>query len=43
MICISERQIDELDDLVTVDDAFAPDRAEIGERLSRDGSLRLSK
>ncbi len=33
----SERQIDDLDELVTVDDAFAPDGVEIGERLFRDG------
>src|SRR5712672_3785798 len=33
----SERQIDDLDELVAVDDAFAPDGFEIGERLFRDG------
>ena len=42
----SERQIDDLDPLVAVDDAFAPDWVEIGEGLFRDGfqggfSLRL--
>jgi hypothetical protein len=31
----SERQIDDLDPLVGVDDAFAPDGVEIGERLFR--------
>jgi hypothetical protein len=36
----SERQIDDLDELVAVDDAFAPDGVEIGERLFRDGFLR---
>src|SRR6202521_4324535 len=35
----SERQIDDLDPLVRVDDAFAPDRVEIGERLFRNGFL----
>ena len=35
----SERQIDDLDELVAVDDAFAPDGVEIGERLFRDGFL----
>src|SRR5258705_173523 len=35
----SERQIDDLDELVAVDDAFAPDGFEIGERLFRDGFL----
>src|ERR1700683_4944652 len=42
----SERQIDDLDPLVAVDDAFTPGWIEIGERLFRDGfqcgfSLRL--
>ena len=35
----SERQIDDLDELVAVDDAFAPYGVEIGERLFRDGFL----
>src|SRR6266849_10045952 len=35
----SERQIDDLDPLVGVDDAFAPDGVEIGEWLFRDGFL----
>ncbi len=35
----SERQIEDLDELVAVDDAFAPDGFEIGERLFRDGFL----
>src|SRR5260370_36223232 len=33
----SERQIEDLDELVAVDDAFAPDGFEIGERPFRDG------
>src|SRR6266849_3102799 len=35
----SEREIDDLDELVGVEDAFAPDGVEIGERLFRDGFL----
>src|ERR1700722_4426807 len=35
----SERQIDELDPLLAVDDAIAPYRVEIGEGLFRDGLL----
>src|SRR5882762_9812774 len=35
----SERQIDDLDPLVAVDEAFAPDGVEIGEWLLRDGFL----
>src|ERR1700747_1925783 len=35
----SEGQIDDLDPLVAVDDAFAPDGVEIGEWLLRDGFL----
>ena len=35
----SEYQVDDLDELVTVDDAFAPDRVEIGERLFGDSFL----
>ena len=38
----SERQIDDLDPLLAVDDAIAPYRVEIGERLFRDGFLRLN-
>ena len=34
-----ERQIDDLDELVAVDDAFAPDGLEIGERISAMTSL----
>ncbi len=33
----SERQIDDLDELVAVDDALAPNSVEIGEGLFRDG------
>src|SRR6266478_9238027 len=33
----SEREIDDLDELVGVEDAFAPDGVEIGERLFRGG------
>jgi len=33
----SERQKDDLDPLLGVDDAFAPDGVEIGKRLFRDG------
>jgi len=33
----SQRQIGDLDELVAVDDAFAPDGVEIGERFFRDG------
>jgi len=33
----SERQIEDVDPLVAVDDAFAPDGVEIGERLFRGG------
>jgi hypothetical protein len=35
----SKRQIDDLDELVGVDHAFAPDGIEIGERFFRDGFL----
>jgi hypothetical protein len=35
----SKRQINDLDELVAIDDAFAPDRVEIGERLFCDGFL----
>ena len=35
----SQRQIDDLDELVAVDDTFAPDGLEIGERLFRDSFL----
>ena len=35
----SERQIDDLDELVAVDDAFTPDGLEIGERISAMTSL----
>ncbi len=35
----SERQIYDLDPLVAVDDAFAPDGVKIGEWLFRDGFL----
>src|SRR5260370_39917108 len=35
----SEREIDDLDELVGVEDAFAPDGVEIGERFFRDGFL----
>src|SRR5271155_793387 len=35
----SQRQIDDLDPLIAVDDAFAPDRVEIGEWLFRNGLL----
>jgi hypothetical protein len=38
----SERQIDDLDPLLAVDDAIAPYGVEIGERLFRDGFLRLN-
>ena len=35
----SECQITDLDELVAVEDAFAPGGVEIGERLFRDGFL----
>jgi hypothetical protein len=35
----SERQIDDLDPLLAVDDAITPYRVEIGEGLFRDGFL----
>ena len=36
----SQGQVDDLDELIAVDNAFAPRRVEIGERLFRDGLVR---